>query len=68
MIDDILRYEDGLMTREETIDFFQKLVDNGKAWSLQGSYGRMAEALIKSGDVVDTHNVLGLELGPNDCE
>lgn len=66
MFEKVMRYEDGLMDREETIDFFQELVDSGEAWSLQGSYGRMAEMLIKSGFVLDTHNVL--DLGRNDCE
>jgi hypothetical protein len=48
-IDQIMRYEDGQMDDDETIEFFQALVDSGAAWSLQGSYGRMAMHLIRAG-------------------
>lgn len=65
-IDKVLRYEEGLMTEDEIYVFFQELVDSDAAWSLQGSYGRMAESLIRGGLVIDTHNYLNL--GENDCE
>lgn len=48
-VDDIIRYEQGEMTQEETIKFFQGLIDSGMAWRLQGHYGRCATALIKDG-------------------
>lgn len=54
----IIAYEQGDLTQEDTIDLFQRLVDNGKVWQLQGSYGRMAANLIQSGYVTDTHHVL----------
>ncbi len=47
--DDIIRFENGEMQVQETIDFFQKLIDTGDAWRLQGSYGRTANALITEG-------------------
>jgi hypothetical protein len=47
--DDIIAYEDGTMDREEIVPFFQRLIDCGLAWELQGSYGRMATNLIESG-------------------
>ena len=33
-------------TEDERLDAFQYLVDTGKAWSLQGWYGRTASALM----------------------
>jgi len=50
MIDKIIQYEDGKMTEEETVVFFQELIDNGWAWKLQGHYGRTAKNLIENGD------------------
>lgn len=46
---DILRYEQGELDNDEVVEFFQKLVDTGLAYTLQGHYGRTAEALIQSG-------------------
>ena len=45
----IIEYEDGGMDQDEVIALFQDLVDTGMAWQLQGSYGRMAKALIDAG-------------------
>ena len=49
MVDQIIRYEEGEMTHEEVVTFFQGLVNTGLAWSLQGHYGRTAMALIEEG-------------------
>lgn len=48
-VNDIIAYESGEMQDEEIIDFFQRLIDSGMAWSLQGSYGRMAMRLVEDG-------------------
>jgi len=48
-VDDIVDYENGDMDWDRLVDFFQNLIDSGMAWSLQGSYGRMAEHLIEEG-------------------
>lgn len=45
----IMDYEAGLLDEAQIIEGFQHLIDSGLAWSLQGSYGRMAEALIENG-------------------
>lgn len=46
MIDSIIRYEQGELDEAEMIDLFSKLIKSGQAWTLQGSYGRTAKALI----------------------
>ena len=49
LVDQIIRYENGSMEEKEMISFFQNLINNGMAWSLQGHYGRTAMALINEG-------------------
>ena len=49
LVDKIIAWESGEMTEEEVVEFFQELIDSGQAWSLQGSYGRIAKNLIESG-------------------
>lgn len=48
---DIMAYESGEMSEQETLDFFQYLVDTKLVWQLQGHYGRTATALIESGAI-----------------
>lgn len=50
-LDDIIRYEMGGLSDEEVVAFFQRLVTSGLIWKLQGSYGRMAQALIDAGEI-----------------
>ena len=53
MVDRIIHFENGELDEAETIELFQDLVDSGLAWTLQGSYGRIAEELIRKGQVVE---------------
>ena len=48
----IMDFESGELDEDGIVALFQHLVDTGIAWSLQGTYGRMAEALIEAGLVV----------------
>lgn len=48
-VDKIIDYESGELDQEETIAFFQELIDTGLAWQLQGHYGRTAADLIEAG-------------------
>lgn len=50
IVNKIISYESGEMDRDETIAFFQELIDTGMAWQLQGHYGRTAAALIEAGE------------------
>lgn len=46
----IMAYEGGEeMEPEVFYDGFQKLIDSGLVWTLQGHYGRTAAALIEAG-------------------
>jgi hypothetical protein len=48
-IDDIIAYESGELQEEEVIALFQRLINSGLVWRLQGHYGRTARALIEAG-------------------
>lgn len=49
IVDSIMQYESGEMDQEEMIAFFQRIINNGMVWHLQGSYGRTAAAFIQRG-------------------
>lgn len=44
-----IAWEEGELNHEQTVEGFQKLIDTGFAWKLQGMYGRMARDLINDG-------------------
>jgi hypothetical protein len=48
-IDRMIAYENGELDGGQIIELFQELINNGMAWTLQGSYGRMAKFLIDHG-------------------
>lgn len=46
----IMAWEGGEIEDDDALaEGFQHLIDSGEAWSLQGSYGRMAKSLIEAG-------------------
>jgi hypothetical protein len=58
LINKIIEYENGDMKDSDVIDFFAELIKDGKAWSLQGCYGRMAKRLIKDKFISEKGKVL----------
>jgi hypothetical protein len=42
----IIAYENGDTNLTQEIKLFAKLVETGKAWTLQGHYGRLAQEMI----------------------
>jgi hypothetical protein len=57
LVDNIIAYEQGELNDQEVVCLFADLVRSGMAWSLQGSYGRTANALIKEGWIDREGNV-----------
>ena len=57
LVDNIIAYEQGELNDQEVVCLFADLVKSGMAWSLQGSYGRTANALIKEGWIDREGNV-----------
>ena len=48
-VDFIMAFEDGSLSDEQIIEGFQKMIDDGSVWGLQGMYGRTAQKLIDLG-------------------
>jgi len=48
-VDFVMAFEAGELDEEAIIAGFQKGIDSGTVWHLQGSYGRMAANLIEQG-------------------
>jgi len=48
-VDYIIAYEQGELRGQEVLKLFSHLIKTGKAWVLQGSYGRQAQNLIDRG-------------------
>jgi hypothetical protein len=44
-----MEYESGMLPKAEAIELFQRLINTGIAWQLQGHYGRTAMKLLDRG-------------------
>ena len=49
VIDKIIAYERGKLNNKEVLDLFSHLIKSGLCNTLQGHYGRTAEAIIAEG-------------------
>ena len=43
----IILYESGELDYKSTLNLFSKLIKSGRAWTLQGHYGRTAKQIIE---------------------
>ena len=48
-LDQMLCFELGVLDQDQVIQLFQRLIDTGVVWQLQGFYGRTARDLINAG-------------------
>jgi len=58
LIDYIIDYESGTLSDQDTLQMFSYIIKTGKAWSLQGHYGRTASSLIEDGWLDRQGNIL----------
>lgn len=49
LADEIIAYESGELNDDEIVAMFQRLVNTGLAWQLQGHYGRTAREMLNAG-------------------
>jgi hypothetical protein len=47
-LDAIIAFEAGQLEDTEAFELFQRLLNDGSVWTLQGSYGRLAASLLSS--------------------
>lgn len=49
LIGSLIDYESGEISGTDMLELFAELIKTGRAWTLQGHYGRTAQALIEGG-------------------
>jgi hypothetical protein len=49
LVDQLIAYEEGQITEDQEIAFFEHLVETGTCWQLPGHYQRVAATLIEAG-------------------
>ncbi len=49
LVDQLIAYEEGQITADEEVAFFEHLVQTGTCWHLSGHYQRVAATLIEAG-------------------
>jgi len=54
----IMEFEAGNLRGQGVLDLFSHLIKTGKAWTLQGSYGRYAKNLMDRGYLSPKGNIL----------
>ena len=49
LVDRLIAYEEGQITEEQEVAFFEHLVETGTCWQLSGHYQRVGATLIEAG-------------------
>jgi hypothetical protein len=49
LVDQLIAYEEGQITEDQEVAFFEHLVETGTCWQLSGHYQRVAATLIEAG-------------------
>jgi hypothetical protein len=57
-LDDIMAYEAGELDHAAEVALFQRLVNSGLAWKLQGHYGRVARSMLAAGEITSPFQVI----------
>jgi hypothetical protein len=53
IIGQMVQYEQGELSFEETVELFQALLESGLIYNLQGIYQRTAQSLIEEGYILE---------------
>jgi hypothetical protein len=49
LVDQLIAYEEGQITEDQEVAFFEHLVETGTCWQLPGHYQRVGATLIEAG-------------------
>lgn len=60
-VEQIIAYENGELSDEETIALFSSLIADGSVWVLQGHFGRAAAFFIEKG-IIDADGTISEQL------
>jgi len=58
LLDQMMDYESGELNDKETLQMFSGIIKNKLVYSLQGHYGRTANALIEDGWLDNNGNII----------
>ena len=58
VVGQIIDYESGQLEPAKILELFSELIKTRLVWSLQGSYGRQAQALIEGGYISEQGEIL----------